>query len=72
VKVESSSGLDGINFKLIKYLLEEMRKLLLASHSKILQTADFCSEWKQYAVFFIPKADGKIFDIFHWLPHEDS
>jgi hypothetical protein len=30
VKVESSPSLDGINYKLIKYLPEETRKLLLA------------------------------------------
>jgi hypothetical protein len=30
VKQESSPGLDDINCKLIKYLPEEMRKLLLA------------------------------------------
>jgi hypothetical protein len=30
VKIESSSGLAGINYKVVKYLPEEMRKLLLA------------------------------------------
>jgi hypothetical protein len=40
-----------------------MRKLLLALYNEILQTGDFPNEWKQYAIFFIPKADGKTFDL---------
>jgi hypothetical protein len=59
VKVESTPGLDGINYKVIKYLPEEMRKVLLALYNEILQTGGFPNEWKQYAIFFIPKADGK-------------
>jgi hypothetical protein len=61
VKVESSPGLDSINYKVIKYLPEEMRKLLLTLYNEILQTGGFSNEWKQYAIFFIPKEDGKNF-----------
>jgi hypothetical protein len=59
VKVESSPGLDGINYKVTKYLLEKMRQLLLALYNEILQTGDFPNEGKQYTIFFIPEADGK-------------
>jgi hypothetical protein len=61
VKVESSPGLDDINYKVIKYLSEEMRKVLSALYNEILQTGSFSSELKQCAIFFIPKADGKNF-----------
>jgi hypothetical protein len=61
VKVGPSPGPDGINYKVIKYLPEEMRRVLLAQNNAILQTGNFPSEWKQYAIFFIPKADGKNF-----------
>jgi hypothetical protein len=44
VKVESSPGLDGLNYKVIKYLQEEMRKVLLALYNEILQTGGFPSE----------------------------
>jgi hypothetical protein len=61
VKGESSPGLDGIKYKVIKYLTEEMGKVLLTLYNEILQTGGFPNEWKQYAIFFIPKADGKNF-----------
>jgi hypothetical protein len=61
VKVESSPGLDVINYKVIKYLPEYMRKLLLVLYNEILQAGDFPSEWKEYAIFFIPKVDAKNF-----------
>jgi hypothetical protein len=37
VKVESSTGLGGINYKVIKYLPEEMRKVVLALYNEIVQ-----------------------------------
>jgi hypothetical protein len=61
VKVESSPGLDVIIYKVFKYLPEETRKVLLALYNEILQTGDFPSEQKQYAIFFILKADGTNF-----------
>jgi hypothetical protein len=61
VKVESSPGLDGIDYKVITNLPEGMRKVLLALYNEILQTGGIPSEQKQYAVFFIPKVDGKNF-----------
>jgi hypothetical protein len=38
-----------------------MRKVLLALYKEILQTGGFPFELKQYAIFFIPKVDGKNF-----------
>jgi hypothetical protein len=37
-----------------------MRKVL-ALYNEILQTGGFPKEWKQYAIFFVPKADRKSF-----------
>jgi hypothetical protein len=61
VKVESSPGLDGVDYKVIKNLPEGMRKVLLALYNELPQTGGFPNDWKQYAVFFIPKAYGKTF-----------
>lgn len=65
---EWSPGLDYIKYKEIKYLLEEIRELLLALYSEIMQDGDCPSEGKQYAVFSSQKQMGKSFDLFHWLP----
>jgi hypothetical protein len=61
VKVESSPGLDDINYKVIKYLPEEMRKVLLALYNEIYRLEVSLMNGNNMQSSFTPKADRKSF-----------
>ncbi|CAG5109312.1 Similar to RTase: Probable RNA-directed DNA polymerase from transposon BS (Drosophila melanogaster) [Cotesia congregata] len=55
----SSPGIDGIDYQIIKRFPEKLRKLLLALYNEIFLTGTFPNEWREHLVYFIPKSDGK-------------
>lgn len=55
----SSPGIDGIDYQIIKRFPEKLRRLLLALYNEIFLTGTFPNEWREHLVYFIPKNDGK-------------
>lgn len=58
LRVGSAPVIDGIDYRIIVALPKEFQYLLLELFNEIYLKGAFSNEWRQYAVFFIPKGDG--------------
>lgn len=60
-KMKSSPGTDGIDYKIIRLLPEDMKNCLLSILNEIFVGGIFPVDWHQFAIFFIPKKDSQKF-----------
>lgn len=58
LRIEFSSGIDGIDYKMILVLPKEVRYYLLQLYNEIYAKGEFPIEWRQYAISCIPKSDS--------------
>jgi len=61
VNVKSSPGLDNIDYFIIKKFFNLDRVFLLRIFNSIFLSRTFPSDWRNYLVFFIPKANKEKF-----------
>ncbi|XP_034935030.1 uncharacterized protein [Chelonus insularis] len=61
VKLKSSPGMDGIDYGILQRLSVSVRQSLLILFNEIFSSRSFPVEWKNYSVFFIPKANSDKF-----------
>lgn len=59
VNTKSSSGLDMIDYKILKNLPQLGKSILLKIYNLILTSGVFLEAWRNYKLFFTPKAGGK-------------
>ena len=60
-KCNSSPGLDGINYDIIKKLPLKFKLLVLDIYNEIYRTGNYPTSWKRTFIHFVPKQDGKNF-----------
>lgn len=54
--INSSPGVDGIDYSILKRFPVELKRLLLILFNKIFEKKASPNEWRKYLVFFIPKS----------------
>lgn len=56
IRQNSAPGLDGIKYKMLQDMPEEIQEYLLKIYNKICNTELFPNSWRKYQVIFIDKA----------------
>lgn len=61
LNINSSPGIDNIDYKIIKHLPPSAKEFLLTLFNKIFSYKIYPNDWNKYIIFFIPKSDNNKF-----------